>query len=104
MRLAGGLGVIGAIGLVFCWWGGSGERTFEDGKDWVVGAVVAAALIILAAVHLLLRGFRRLREAKDDAVNRLLIALPPVAVHFEIPAERPRPVAELAPVSEVALR
>lgn len=76
------LGAVGSLGLVGCWWGASGERTFEDQKDWLIGAILAAALIVLGVVILLLAGFRRLRAAKDDAVGRFLRAVPIVAVAY----------------------
>ena len=101
--------LIGSIGLVVCWWGASGERTFEDAKDWLIGAVLAAALLIFGAVFLLLAGFRRLREAKDDAVSRFLRAVPVVAAQYlaeeYLADEAPRrPAADLADASEVGVR
>lgn len=75
-------GAVGSLGVVVCWWGASGERTFEDEKDWLIGAILAAALIVLGVVILLLAGFRRLRAAKDDAVGRFLRAVPVVAVEY----------------------
>ena len=76
------LGVLGFLGLVVCWWGVSGERTFEGGKDWLIGSVVAAAVVVLAAVYPLLVGFQRLREAKDEALSRLLSSVPALAAQF----------------------
>lgn len=76
------LGILGFLGLVVCWWGVSGERTFEGGKDWLVGSVVASALVLLSVVYPLLLGFQRLREAKDEALSRLLSSVPALAAQF----------------------
>jgi hypothetical protein len=98
LALAALLAVLGAAGLLVCWWGASGERTFEDEKHWLIGAVAAAAVLILAAVYPLLVGFRRMREAKDDAVDRILTGLPVVARHYLAPDRPVRPTADLAAV------
>ena len=98
------LGLVGSIGLVVCWWGASGERTFEGAKDWVIGAILAAVLVILGAVSLLLAGFRRLRAAKDDAVNRFLRAVPVVAAAYLTDEAPPRPTVVLPVASEVGAR
>ena len=93
LALATLLGLLGSLGLIGCWWGASGERTFTDEKDWLVGAVGAAALLILAAVYPLLVGFRRMRQAKDDAVGRILAAVPVLAAQY-LDADHPlRPTA-----------
>jgi peptidoglycan/LPS O-acetylase OafA/YrhL len=104
LALAALLGLLGSVGLIVCWWGASGERTFTGEKHWLIGAVAAAAVLILGAVYPLLVGFRRMRDAKDDAVDRILAAVPVVATHYLAPDRPLRPTADLATVSGVSER
>lgn len=88
------LTALGGVALAFCWWGSAGEHTFEDGKAWLMAAIVATALIAAVSGLMLMAGFRRLRAAKDDTFERYLRVSPAVAASYLGPGRAAQPTSE----------
>jgi len=60
------LAASGAVVLLICWVGVSGEGAWRDQLGWLVGACLGAGAVVLAAVLWLLVGLREVRRGFRD--------------------------------------